>query len=93
MEYSLVEDLHTLSCISYGSPPTEVLWERDGEMILQDDVYKYSQSLVERTTSTYNNTLTINGTIEDIAGDYSCTVSNTLGTSNKVTKAVMGMIF
>ena len=36
---------------------------------------------MNRTTSAYNNTLTINATIEDVIGEYSCTVSNDLGSS------------
>ena len=88
----LTEDLHTLTCVSHGSPPTQVMWERGGERIYQDDTnYQFSQILVERTSSTYNNTLTINGTIEDVVGEYSCTVSNTLGSSNELTKTFQGI--
>ena len=93
LDYVLTEDLHTLTCVSYGSPPTQVMWERDGERIYQNDTnYQFSQILVERTSSTYNNTLTINGTIEDVVGEYSCTVSNTLGSSNKLTKIFQGIL-
>ena len=69
-------------------------WERDGEELYQNDTanYEFSQTLVDRTTSTYNNTLTINGTIEDVVGEYSCIVSNTLGTSDTVMKAVKGTV-
>ena len=68
------------------------MWERDGERIYQNDTnYQFSQILVERTSSTYNNTLTINGTIEDVVGEYSCTVSNTLGSSNELIKTVKGI--
>ena len=67
------------------------MWERDGERIYQNDTnYQFSQILVERTSSTYNNTLTINGTIEDVVGEYSCTVSNTLGSSNELEKTFQG---
>ena len=93
MDYVLTEDLHTLTCVSHGSPPTQVMWDRDGERIYQNDTnYRFSQILVERTSSTYNNTLTINGTIEDVVGEYSCTVSNTLGSSNELIKTVKGII-
>ena len=93
LDYVLTEDLHTLICVSHGSPPTQVMWERDGERIYQNDTnYQLSQILVECTSSTYNNTLTINGTIEDVVGEYSCTVSNTLGSSNELIKTVKGTL-
>ena len=93
MDYTHNEDLHTLACVSNGSPPTQMMWERNGESIYQNDTnYQFSQILVERTSSTYNNTLTINGTIEDVVGEYSCTVSNTFGTSNKLAKTFQGIL-
>ena len=45
---------------------------------------------MNRTTSTYYNTLTVNGTIEDVIGEYSCTVVNSLGSSNTLTKTIKG---
>ena len=82
IEYTFMDNTHTLSCVSYNSPPTNVVWERDGERIYFNDTsYQSSQMLMNRTTSAYNNTLTINATIEDVIGEYSCTVSNDLGSS------------
>ena len=59
---------------------------------MNDTFYQFSQALVNRTTSTYNNILTINATIEDVVGEYSCTATNSLGSSNKLTKAVKGKV-
>ena len=67
-------------------------WERDGERIYQNDTnYQFSQILVNRISSTYNNTLSINGTIEDIVGEYSCIVKNNFGTSNKLSRIFEGV--
>ena len=86
IEYTFMDNIHTLSCVSYNSPPTNVIWERDGKRIYFNDTsYQSSQILMNRTTSAYNNTLTINATIEDVIGEYSCTVSNDLGSSYETT--------
>ena len=93
--YTLTDDsVHTLSSVSYGSPPTEVIWERDGERIYFNDTYDVfyhsNQVLLNRTTSAYNNTLTINATIEDVIGEYSCTIVNSAGRSDTLTRAIKG---
>ena len=94
MDYQLTDSSHTLSCVSSGSPPTHVIWERDGEKIYFNDSsydsYHSNQVLLDRVTSTYNNTLTINATIEDVVGEYSCTVVNSIGSSETITRAVRG---
>ena len=81
--HTLMNNVHTISCVSCDTPPTNVIWERDGKRIYFNDTsYQSSKMLMNRTTSAYNNTLTINATIEDVIGEYSCTVSNDLGTCN-----------
>ena len=94
MLFSLTESPFTFTCVSSLSPPTEVIWEVDGERIYFNDSfsdYHFTQTLVNRTTSTYNNTLSVNRTtIEDVVGNYSCTVVNSLGRSKTLTKAVRG---
>ena len=74
-----------LSCTSQHSPPTKVIWEKDGqELPINDNVsdYKMTQVLVNRVTSTYISTLTKDGVLDDVVGEYSCTVVNSLGTSS-----------
>ena len=94
IEHVVTNKVHTLSCVSYGSPPTQVIWERDGERIYfndtSSDIYHPNQVLLNRTTSAYNNTLTINATIEDVNGNYSCTVLNSVGQSDRLFKTVQG---
>ena len=91
--FSNTESPYTFTCISSLSPPTEVIWEVDGERIYFNDSYSdydFTQTLVNRTTSTYYNTLSVNGTIEDVIGEYSCTVVNSLGSSNTLIKTIKG---
>ena len=74
-----------LSCSSKNSPPTEVLWRKNGKLLSLSDTlsgYKMSQVLVDRVTSAYISTLTMDGVLDDVVGEYSCTVVNSLGTSN-----------
>ena len=91
--FSNTESSYTFTCVSSLSPPTEVIWEVDGERIYFNDSYSdydFTQTLVNRTTSTYYNILSVNGTIEDVIGEYSCTVVNSQGSSNTLTKTIKG---
>ena len=91
--FSITETPFTFSCLSSLSPPTEVIWEKDGEVInSSSNDYHFTQTILNRITSTYDNTLVFNGTIEDVVGEYSCTVVNSLGKSNTLTKSVKGTV-
>ena len=83
-----MDNINTLSCVSYNSPPTNVIWERDGKRI--NTSYQSSQMLMNRTTSAYKNTLTINAAPEDVIGEYSFIVLNDLGNSDKCTRVIKG---
>lgn len=83
MEHSISSSLSTLTCTSTGSPPTTVTWTKDEEtLITNGTTYSLTQTLVDRVSSTYNNTLTIEASFADILGEYSCKVANSIGTSN-----------
>ncbi len=74
-----------LSCYSQNSPPTQVYWRQNGQPLSVGDTssgYKISQYLLDRVSSSYVSTLTMDGVLDDVVGEYSCTVTNTLGTSN-----------
>ena len=56
---------------------------KDGETLITDGAtYSLAQTLVNRITSTYMNTLTIEASFVDVVGEYSCKVANSIGTSN-----------
>ena len=71
----------TLTCISTGSPATNVTWMRDGQpLTLSGSTYQLTQTVANRKLSTYENVLIINCATPDIIGNtYNCTVVNALG--------------
>ena len=87
LEQSDIIDPFTLSCTSFVSPPTNVIWTKDGTIIDTSNTTKYTQQqvLIARATAMYTTTLTINDSGENLIGTYSCSVSNVFGTSNSVT--------
>ena len=93
LEYTLTDNsLHKLTCDSYNTPPTQVVWEKDGEVIPSNSTfYQFSQKLVNRTTAAYRNTLTMNATFEEVVGEYACTVVNSIGSSKRQTKTIKGL--
>ena len=72
---------HTLTCVSSGGPVNTVTWRRNG-VDISSSPYQLEQSLVNATTSTYHNLLTVTSDdVEDYIGSFSCTVSNSRGSS------------
>ena len=70
----------TLTCVSTGSPATTVSWTKDGDKLTVDGTtYRMTQTVEDRTTSTYENVLALSG---DDTGVYKCTVVNALGGSS-----------
>ena len=84
------EDSRTLTCVSTGSPPTRVVWMKDGLPLTTDGSSPHyslsltiSQTITNRRDSTYNNTLAVEQSAPgEVAGTYTCTVSNDLGASS-----------
>ena len=76
----------TLTCTSTNSPATNVTWMKDGDTLDIDGVkYKTYQTVTNRRTSTYQNTLVVDNDddIENITGNYTCRVSNKFGSSSR----------
>ena len=71
----------TLKCVSLGSPATNVHWKKDDQFITESDTYQITQILHDGVTSTYYNLLTVNSGPYALIGDYSCEVSNSLGSA------------
>ena len=80
----------TMDCISTSSPATRVTWMKDGQPLTIDgsSQYSFSQTLTGRSTSTYLNVLSISETVQRVAGTYTCTVSNDLGSDSVYLEAV-----
>ena len=87
------ESGHTLTCVSTVSPATTVSWMKDGQPLTPDgsSYYTLTQTVTDRTTSTYSNVLTVSeGTA--VAGNYICTVTNDLGSDSKIRVALGKLI-
>ena len=82
-----------MTCVSTRSPPTRVIWMKDGLPLTTDGSsshYSFSQTVNDRLFSTYNNTLTVKQSAPGgVPGTYTCTVSNDLG-SSKRTRVALG---
>ena len=57
---------------------------KDGDTLDIDGVkYKTYQTVTNRRTSTYQNTLVVDDVIENITGNYTCRVTNKFGSSSR----------
>ena len=86
------EDSRTLTCVSTGSPPTRVVWMKDGLNLTTDHSsphYSLSQTVTDRAASNYSNVLTVKQSAPGgVAGTYTCTVSNELNSDSRTEMAV-----
>ena len=86
------EDSRTLTCVSIGSPPTRVVWMKDGLNLTTDRSsphYSFSQTVTDRAASTYSNVLTVRQSAPGgVAGTYTCTVFNELNSDSRTEMAV-----
>ena len=83
---------HTLTCVSSGGPVNTVTWTRNGTDI-SSSPYQLRQSLENGTTSTYHNLLTVtSGNAKNYIGSFSCTVSNSRGSSPPQSVDINGII-
>ena len=81
-KFSLKNSSSSLTCWSYQSPPTEVVWERNGVALnLDGSIYKDSKIIYSRRYSRYMIILHINGPLDNAEGTFACIVSNQLGKS------------
>ena len=77
--------LGTIICSTYYSPPTNVIWKRDGVRVpLDGDRYEMIQTVTDRSSSYYDSVLHIRDAI-GLAGNhtYTCSISNYVGSTYK----------
>ncbi len=84
---ALVRDDLSLVCVSNGGPASEVVWTRDGATVSTG--YTLTQTVTDPVMASYENVLTAT-TIADLVGTFTCTVSNSRGTSNTETLQLAG---
>ncbi len=84
----------TFTCTTTGSPPTTVTWTKDNEEIVIDGtMFRLSRTVVNRTTATFKNVLTVDDEFADMIGNYSCSVVNVFGRSEIKTIYLKGSSF
>ena len=75
-----------VTCVSTGGPVTTLTWNRRGGS------YSPSKIVMDTVSATYHNLLSISGnTLSDYTGIFSCTVSNSRGTTYLTTAEFKGM--
>ena len=77
---------HIITCISTGGPATEVAWFKNNErisIISDKEYYEYSQIIIDTINATYENRLRIVNKSSNVAGTYTCEVTNPRGSRNE----------
>ena len=80
-----------IDCTSTGLPPTQAVWFRESQILNDSEVYQADSYLINRTTSTYSNLLTINRNIEDVRGVFACLISSTTTNPEQSSSITTGM--
>ena len=85
---------HTLNCISTGGPVVNIIWSKDGNVISPSSPsYQWNQTLYDGATATYHNLLSFTSSdIRDYSGSFTCTVSNTRGSSQSMSLDINGIL-
>ena len=66
----------TIVCRSSGGPATDVRWLKDGVIVSSDgELYEHSQIVINTTSATYENKLTLIDKSSRAAGVYTCHVA------------------
>ena len=84
---------HTLNCTSTGGPVVDIIWRKDGYIISPSSPsHQQNQNLFDGVSATYHNFLSITSSdIRDYSGSFTCTVSNTRGSSQPFSLDISGM--
>ena len=84
----------TLTCVSTGGPATNVTWRKVDVIISPSSPsHQQSQRVVNTSTATYHNLLSITSSdISDYSGSFTCTVSNTRGSSQSMSLDINGRV-
>ena len=84
----------TLNCTSTGGPVVNVIWSKDGVIISPSSPsHQWNQNLFDGSTAIYHNLLSITSSdIRDYIGSFTCTVSNTRGSSLPISLDINGIL-
>ena len=71
-----------ITCTSRGGPASSVTWSLNHSPILVDgSTYQASQIVLDTSTATYQNRLTIVAKSREVSGKYTCVVRNARGSA------------
>ena len=80
----------TLNCSSSGSPPTNITWVKNTEVVMFNDTFMGSQYLRDGQRAMYDNLLSIRLPIMDIVDTYTCTIDNGISQATQATLTIEG---
>ena len=91
---SLQEDsveLFSVTCSSSGSPPTNVTWTKDGEILTLTDNFTTNQYLRDGAMAVYDNIL-MSSVLEpsQVIGTYACSIDNLISPPAEATLTIQG---
>ena len=73
----------TFVCTSTGGPATNVVWSKNNIIVDDRWTYEHSKIIIDRTSATYESRLKIVDKSSKAAGNYTCMVSNSRGSTQK----------
>ena len=80
----------TLNCSSSGSPPTNVVWTKDGEVVSMNETFSAIQYLRDGVTARYDSVLMISMQPSEVIGRYTCSVDNMISVPSEQTLTLQG---
>lgn len=80
-----------LNCSSFGSPPTNVTWRKDGETLTVNDTFATIQYLRDGVAARFDNILTISLQPSEVIGTYICSIDNLVSVPVEQTLTLQGL--
>ena len=82
----------SLNCSSSGSPPTNVTWTKDGDVVAYSENFTTIQYLRDGVMAKYDNAL-VSFTLEpsEVVGTYVCSIENSVSAPSEATLTIQGM--
>ena len=77
--------LAEFSCVSSGSPPTNITWLRNGQRINKEHGFHTGVRVINRYSYIFNNTLSVYNVTGAVGRNiYTCIIKNQVGTATEV---------
>ena len=81
--------LAEFSCISSGSPPTNITWLRNGQRVNEEHGFHTGVRVLDRYSYIFNNTLSVYNVTGAVGRNiYTCIIKNQVGTFNFVNTGI-----